>query len=749
MTTLPTTIQEQIPLPGPVFANAPQAATKGITPADILGMLRQRMVTIIILSVLFSGMGVGLFFLMYFKFPRYSAESLVECISDAPKRGLDVTPEAMADDPFTRFVQSQALYIKSFPVLKKTLQDSEVRNTKWYKDLEQDEHLIELQDDLGASPIRDTNYIRVAIATAAPSDPAIIVNTVVKTYLEEIKERASSAYRQELTDYKREQAGYRDQLVKKNQQISEFVSTLPAGEAFQQKERLGQGPLREKLSEAQKTVQFYELQAKEMKSLRDIYSDPEGMPVTPEDKIIVENDPRVLQYDNQVFMLEQELGLKERQFGVNHREYKSMLSRLEEVRRQLEKVRANKLRETLEFKSQQAETAYLNVTNNLLSAQEKQQEIEAEQADLDRKISEYVALLNERDLLIDIQNRIDEYIREIERIVRERAAIRVFQAVQASPPLERSFPSLLLLPGIVVLALAGAVGLAIGLELIDTSVRTPQDIVRHLSIAMLGSIPDVDDEEVEIEHVETAVRDAPHSMVTEAFRTVRGNLQFSAPADRIRSILITSPRPEDGRTTVASNLAASLAVSGKRVLLVDTNFRRPRMHRIFKNVNARGMTNILIGEATLKDCVHHTDMANLDVIGSGPIPPNPAELLGSDLCRAFVEEASNQYDHVIFDSPPILLASDALALASQVDGSIVVFRAKENSRGVAQRACSMLWHANAHVFGAVLNGAQAQRGGYFREQLRTFYEYQYEEDEGAQRALPAGDDERSDDEDKA
>ncbi len=749
MTTLPTTIQEQIPLPGPAFTNAPQATAKNITPADVIGMLRQRLVTIIVLSILFSAIGVGLFFLMYFKFPRYSAESLVECISDAPKAGLQINNQAMADDPFTRFVQSQALYIKSYPVLKKTLQDSEVRNTNWYKSLDQDEHLLELEGDLRASPIRESNYIRVAIATAAPSDPAIIVNTVVKTYLEEVKERASSVYRQELTDYNREKAGYKDQLTKKNQQIQEFVGTLPPGEAFENRDGRGQGPLRERLSESQKTVQLFELQVRELKSMSDIYSDPTGMPVTPEDRLIVENDEKVRQYDNQVFVLEQELGLKERQFGVNHREYKAMQNRLEEVRRQLDKIRANKLREVLEYKSQQAETAYLNATNNLLSAQEKLQEVEAEQADLDRKISEYRVLLSERDLLIEIQNRLDEYIREIERIVRERAAIRVFQAVQASPPLERSFPSILLLPGIVILALAGAVGLAVGLELIDTSVRTPQDIVRHLSIAMLGSIPDVDDEEVEIENVETAVRDAPHSMVTEAFRAVRGNLQFSAPANRIRSILITSPRPEDGRTTVASNLAASLAVGGKRVLLVDTNFRRPRLHRVFKNVNARGMTNILIGEATINDCVHHTDMANLDVIGSGPVPPNPAELLGSDLCREFVDEASKQYDHVIFDSPPVLLASDAIALASQVDGTIMVFRAKENSRGVAQRACSMLWHANAHVFGAVLNGAQARRGGYFREQLRTFYEYQYEDEDGTQRALPSSDDDRSNDDDLA
>ena len=450
------------------------------------------------------------------------------------------------------------------------------------------------------------------------------------------------------------------------------------------------------------------------------------------------------QYDNQVFLLEQELGLKERQFGINHREYKAMEIRLVEVRQQLEKIRANKLREILEFKAQQIETAYLNATNNLLSAQEELQEIEAEQSDLERKISEYVALLDDRDLLIETQNQIDEYIRKVERIVRERAAIRVSQAVPASAPLQRSFPSLILLPGIVILAFAGAIGLAIGLELINTSVRTPQDIVRHLNIAMLGSIPDVDDEEVEIENVETAVCDAPHSMITEAFRTVRGNLQFSAPADRIRSILITSPQPEDGRTTIASNLAASIAIGGRRVLLVDANFRRPRLHRIFKNVNAQGMTNILIGEAKLSDCVHHTDLANLDVVGSGPIPPNPAELLGSDIFRSFLDEATKQYDHVIFDSPPVLLASDATVLATQVDGTIMVCRAKENSRGVAQRACSLLFHANAHVFGAVLNGAQAQRGGYFREQLRTFYEYQYEEDEQTQKALPAGEDEGAD-----
>jgi Mrp family chromosome partitioning ATPase len=135
--------------------------------------------------------------------------------------------------------------------------------------------------------------------------------------------------------------------------------------------------------------------------------------------------------------------------------------------------------------------------------------------------------------------------------------------------------------------------------------------------------------------------------------------------------------------------------------------------------------------------VNKTELANLDVVGSGPIPPNPAELLGSELCGKFLAEARAAYDHVIIDSPPILLASDATVLATMVDGTILVYRAKENSRGVAQRARTLLEDVGAHVYGAVLNAAQVRRGGYFREQLRTFYEYQNEEDlDDATRSLP-------------
>jgi succinoglycan biosynthesis transport protein ExoP len=128
----------------------------------------------------------------------------------------------------------------------------------------------------------------------------------------------------------------------------------------------------------------------------------------------------------------------------------------------------------------------------------------------------------------------------------------------------------------------------------------------------------------------------------------------------------------------------------------------------------------------LDSCVQQTKTPSLDVLGSGPVPPNPVELLGGEACRSLLEEAASRYDQVIVDTAPVLLASDALVLSAAMDGVILVLRAKKNSRGGARRACTLLSDVGGHLFGAVLNAAQVTRGGYFREQLRAYYDYQTE-----------------------
>jgi capsular exopolysaccharide synthesis family protein len=288
------------------------------------------------------------------------------------------------------------------------------------------------------------------------------------------------------------------------------------------------------------------------------------------------------------------------------------------------------------------------------------------------------------------------------------------------------------------LGLVLGVGLAFLLEFLDTSVRTPRDVARHTSLPLLGVVPILDDEEVAIDDIEVATRTAPNSMVAECFRQIRTNLFFASPAENQKALLVTSPGPEDGKTAVAINLAVTIAQSGRRVLLVDANFRRPALHRAFTNAKREGLSNILIGQRQLQDLASPTDLPQLDVLTAGPIPPNPVELLSSRYMRELLARARETYDQVIIDGPPVLLVSDPLVLANFLDGAIIVCRAKSNSRGAVLRTRDQLDQVRARILGVVLNAVETAPGGYYRRQYRAFYDYLSEGGEQAhQTELPA------------
>jgi len=179
----------------------------------------------------------------------------------------------------------------------------------------------------------------------------------------------------------------------------------------------------------------------------------------------------------------------------------------------------------------------------------------------------------------------------------------------------------------------------------------------------------------------------------------------------------------------------TFAQSNQRVLLIDANFRRPGVRRAFVGTRAEGLCNVLVGQMPFEQTVTHTDLPNLDVLGSGPLPPNPGELLGSPQMRELLKLVAGKYDRVVLDGPPCLLVSDALVLATQVDGVVLVARAVNGTKGTLRRAREQLQRIGARVIGAVLNGVRAQPGGYFKQQYREFYEYREEESTTPQ--LPA------------
>ncbi len=743
MNTLPATTSERIALPLPLNLPAVGAPTGGgISIADILAILRRWFVTIFLLWILFGAIATGAFFLAYKYYPVWSAEAYVEVRSDQPKGSIGIEDRIYSKDESDALLRTQALFVKLPAVLLDALRTVEVRNTSWFRTRREEERLKELDEDLVATPIRGTQFIKISMGARDAKDPKIIIDKVLDSYLAEVQKRTKDEYRTRLADLTKERSNVGDSIIRLQQQIADFIKDLPGGVISGGTTTVGP-----QMMLAVEQVSQFELFTTQLRKLVEIYSTTDGAAaLSPDDKQLVEDSPTITTLVQQESSLELSVNSLLKHFGEKHALVRETQAGLDTVREKLAAERAARLGDIQRWKLDQARTQYYEYQDALLHAKERLADFEAEQADLDRKIAQYEDLKEKLVLARILEERLNEAIRDVERAVGEQRTVDVQAAQRPIDPNQRSWPRWPLLVGGIIGALLLSCAVAVGLEMLDKSVRTPQDIVRHLTVPLLGTVPDVDDEEVEIERVETAVRDAPHSMIAEAFRTIRANLQFSAPADRQRSVVITSPRPEDGKTTIATNLAAALAQNGRRILLVDANFRRPGLHRTYRNGNGngngdvKGLSNILIGEAKLADCERRTDVANLDMLSTGPLPPSPAELINSEQFRRFLQDATSEYDQVIIDAPPVLVASDALVIATLVDGAILVCRARENSRGVAQRAVGLLQRVNAHVFGAVLNAAQSRRGGYFREQLRTYYDYQSDEQpsNGRPPALPGG-----------
>lgn len=729
MTTLSPTVRERVSVPAQAMGEAGSAPS----PAEFFGMLRRRAVLIVVLFTLLSGAAVGGWVTWWKYYPGYRSEALIECISNLPEAELSVEQRQMRQDELERFVRTQAVLLKSPSVLSEALRVTAVHETEWFKSVGPGQHLLKLADRLTAAPVRGTNVLRVAMVCRDLKDPKVIVNEVVARWYDSVKKRAAEEFADErLAAAKLELEGIDREITELNDRLKNIMERLPPGAT----QIAGATVLHEQVRQISGTIQQLELEQAQLGQYKELY-DSADVAITSEDRAMVEQDPGVFQMQQSVSLLEQQRAAAIQVYGPAHKVLRQLDAQISATQTTLDALRMERTLERQADMREMVRTAYDNNLHALFTEHEALQKTEGELQDQDRLLYQYRTVNDELLLRLGKRVQFTDYINNLTRIKTQRRAIRVSIAQPAIDPLERSSPSIFLLPVGVFLALLMSGGIAIGLEMLDKSVRTSQDIIRHLNVPLLGLVPHTDDEQVAIQSVETVVRDAPQSMMAEVFRRIRTNLQFSAPAEHQRSLVITSPAPEDGKTTVACNVAIAIAQGGRRVLLVDANFRRPGVARIFQTGKVAGLSNVLAGEGALSSFTAKTDVPLLDVLESGPLPANPIELLGSDLCRSFLDEAMSLYDQVIIDAAPVLLATDTLVLGSLVDGVVVVVRANKNSRGVVRRACNLLADAGVHLFGAVLNAAQVTRGGYFREQLRTHYEYQPDaaETAKAQRAI--------------
>lgn len=203
----------------------------------------------------------------------------------------------------------------------------------------------------------------------------------------------------------------------------------------------------------------------------------------------------------------------------------------------------------------------------------------------------------------------------------------------------------------------------------------------------------------------------PKSVGSEAFRTLRTNLQYTSPDSQLRTVLITSAAPGEGKSVISSNLAVSLAQVGKNIILIDCDLRKPVAHKIFGLNNAEGLTNILTGQADYKDVIQKSAAPGLSVITSGPIPPNPAELLQSQNMRKLLAQLNGECDQIILDVAPVLPVADAMILAPYSDGIVMVVAVNQVSKDFLLQAKDLLENTNTKILGVVLNRVEYSKTG--------------------------------------
>ncbi len=339
-----------------------------------------------------------------------------------------------------------------------------------------------------------------------------------------------------------------------------------------------------------------------------------------------------------------------------------------------------------------------------------------------------------RDEKKELHKLMTENVEKYRSLIEDPEVSKVKSAGRAPEPLKMSSPKpLVYIPGGFMLGLMAGIGLAFAIELLNDLLRTPSDVMKYLHVPLLGMIcHEEDDDELEGIDLYHVVRQAPYSIMSECYRQFRTNLKLSGSGGTHKTLLITSIGAGDGKTSVAINMTATLVADDRTVLLIDTNFRKPSTAAVFPRTmpdgsiaehSDFGLSNYLMGQCGHEEVIRNSGIEGFDIIDSGPLPSNPAEILTNERMTQLFDVSRQLNDYIEIDGPP-LLVSEAKALAVEADGTIIVFNTASTRRGMAKRALRELREVNANIVGTVLLGVKSMKGGYFDEVYRSYQQYQ-------------------------
>jgi capsular exopolysaccharide synthesis family protein len=710
-------------------------------------MLRRHIWLIASMTILGFVAGGILWYLLLTFLPKYTAATYLKVLPPVEKDPTEIAGPQTNKEIHYGYRATIAALISQQSSLQMLIDRPKVQDTKWFKRFarfgpdgqitNKGQCILKAFRDLKKSfkvyPERDREFVSMSMICRSPEEAALIVNEMVEWFvasrgqttrgevearirsLEDRRRTVEREVREAETALEevRKRWGFAD-LQGGERRFFQHTSTLKAQNLELQYEDL--------------TIQMAQIQAA-VAEFNDLATGPIGVQVASQ----IENDPVMLSLAQQLALQQSALSGRLTRFGENHRVVQQTREVIKKIgeERHIRKVEIAELTRQAQLRNAQSQLVVLG--ERLEALQDRLNQARVKQKDLDTarvQFDQRMVVKEERQEMLDS---IKENVEKLKIMHDSPETPKVQSTGNAPPPLEVSSPMWeFYFPGGTVLGLLLGVGLAWLIEVLNDLIRTPRDVARYLRVALLGVIPDAAEDrqlrDIDPCHV---VRQAPYSVISEAYRRLRANLKLSDLPDSFRAVLVSSGQPGEGRTSVAVNLASTLAAENRKVLLIDANFRRPALHSVFPKTDYPGQENSEFGLSTLLSGLCSYEQASrkavvegLDIIEAGPLPANPAELLGSHQMQQLIRDRRKTHDHVIIDTPPVLLVSDAKVLGRMVDAALLVFNAATTRRGAALRTISEFRQVDTTLTGCVLFAVKAMKGGYFQEQIKSYQSYQ-------------------------
>ncbi|MFI5294146.1 MAG: GumC family protein [Thermodesulfovibrionales bacterium] len=554
------------------------------------------------------------------------------------------------------------------------------------------------------TPIKNSKLVDIGYVSSNPEFSALIVNSVAKAYIDDLLDMKMSSSRNAMRWLTEKADEEKSKLETSEKTLQEYQRTK---DIVTLENRLTMVP--EKLSEVATKIAVSESRRKELESLynkvKEVMHNPDKAETIP----VITSDPTIQSLRVQILKAEQNIGEMSKKYGQKH---PAMITAVADLKGLKEK-KEQEIRRVVESIKNDYELARANEENfRKMASQTK-----SETLTLNEKFVQYEALKREAETSKQLFDAIIKKIKE-QDISQDIRTVDVWVVEKAEVPKMPFKPNNArdALLGLVI-GLFGGIGAAFFVEYLDNTVKSTEDVETKLGVPVLGVVSLLKSGGNSMEEI---LLKEPHSVFAESYKVLRTAILLSSAVTPPKNVLVTSPSPGEGKTVTSVNLSITIAQAAHRVLLVDSDLRKPRIHKIFGLDNSKGLSTYLAGASGI-DIICKGTVPNLSIIPSGPVPPNPSELLSSGRMYDLIGVLNEKFDIIIWDAAPLLTVTDSLVLSKILDGTIIVTRAGQTTYESVSRALKSLNDIEAHFLGVVINGLDIRKNEYYYRQ----YQYGY------------------------